>query len=160
MTTGRLIHFGIDDCGRIPVLTKAGFAVETCDSLPALASSLRDCGDPDAVVVTEGPYLRRIAETVRARSGAALILFLSSLDACDDSAFDLVVAPLTMPAIWLERVACVIRRSRDVSSPATAERQRGHLGNWHSVAQSIAPKQPPAPNISLSPEAQNKLGEA
>jgi hypothetical protein len=71
----QVIHFGWDDCCRVPVLREAGFEVIEAKSLDELSADLQRNQKVDAVIVSEDvePTAERVADMVR-RSTLAPVL--------------------------------------------------------------------------------------
>ena len=114
-----LIHIGVDECYRVPVLKEAGFLVAECPSVRRLKCALVQLPEPDAVALAEsGEIDEKAVSLVQSSCTAPLILF-QGRDRCVETAgFDLVVQPLTDPRVWLKDLACVIERSRVLRSQA------------------------------------------
>lgn len=110
----KVIHFGPDECHRLLVLRSAGYAVEDCETLLQLGSSLSAGASADAVLMSDGVGVspREAAAVARTHSRLPLILFRSTNLAYEDAAFDLVVQSLTPPEVWLNDVDALIERAR------------------------------------------------
>jgi hypothetical protein len=124
-----LIHFGVDDCYRVPVLKKAGFLVEECTSLRRLQSALVQLPEPDAVAVAENDEIEAKDAMLLARSNckAPLVLFQGRSPGSDTSGFNLVVPPLTDPRVWLNDLASLIGHSRILRGQSQAIRAQSAL---------------------------------
>jgi hypothetical protein len=109
----RVIHFGPDDCHRVMVLRSAGYAVDNCNSLIQLRSSLLTGCAPNAVLVSDGEGVapEMAIAVAKSHSAAPVVLFRSTSLSYQDSGFDLVVHSLTPPEVWLNQVDAVIARS-------------------------------------------------
>lgn len=110
----RVLHFGWDDCYRVLVLRRAGYAVTEAQTLAELDCGLQRDGPVDAVVLSEDgwPVIEQAVEIVRRQSVAPLILFRRSHDDIDEGRFDQVYPWFVSPAEWLKRTADLIARSR------------------------------------------------
>jgi len=99
----QVIHFGGDDCYRVPVLRAAGFEVRAVRSLNKLRVGLQSDGQVDAVIVSEAEpqCAEKAAVIMRQHSGAPLILFRRPGVALDESRFDRVYDSLVPGAYWL-----------------------------------------------------------
>jgi hypothetical protein len=109
----RVIHFGWDDCCRIPVLRAAGFEVREVKSLDELSAALQNDEPVNALLLSEDTEQSAVqaAEMWRRSSSAPLILFRRALRAIDERTFDKVYSCLTPPDVWLrETVAFITRR--------------------------------------------------
>ena len=113
-----LIHVGVDDCYRVPVLKGAGFFVEECRSVRGLGSTLIDFPEPDAIAIAESDEIEagRAMALVRSSSTAPLILFQGRNRCLDASGFNLVIPPLTEPHAWLSDLVSLIEDSRQIRS--------------------------------------------
>ena len=109
----RVIHFGPDDCHRMMVLRSAGYAVDHCNSLIQLRSSLVSGGAAEAVMVSDGEGIapETAIAIAKSHSSAPLVLFRSTNLSYQDSGFDLVVNSLTPPEVWLNDVHSLITRT-------------------------------------------------
>ena len=106
----RVIHFGWDDCYRVPVFRTIGLEVWEAESLDELSFDLQRGEKVDAVVLSEDDRetTERAAAVVRQHSTAPLILFRRFHDGLDESRFDCVFAPLVPPEQWLLQAAEMI----------------------------------------------------
>jgi hypothetical protein len=146
----RILHFGTDDCSRIVVLRRAGYAIDPCPSLVTLDTALQDRPEPDAVVipgVVPTPARHHAITLVHSRSSAPLVLFESGNYSPDESEFDLVIPTFTPPEEWLETISQIIEASRalhaqsisirgrsaELSRETKAFRQRSALERWRSA---------------------------
>jgi hypothetical protein len=118
MMAATVIHFGIDDLHRIPVLRQAGYVVEDCLSVRSLHSALIQYPDPDAVAMAESDAMNgnEAISLVRSHSTAPLVLFQGWQMFFEASEFNLVVPRLTHPRVWLVDLADLIERSRAIRS--------------------------------------------
>jgi len=118
----RVIHFGPDDCHRLMVLRSAGYAVDNCNSLVQLRSSLVAGGGADAVLVSDGDGIapETAIAVARSHSSAPVVLFRSTSLSYRDSGFDLVVHSLTPPEVWLNQVDALIARSVELRAESDA----------------------------------------
>jgi hypothetical protein len=109
-----LVHFGTDQCHRLPVLRRAGYSTHECSSLIYLHSALIRFPQVAAVAVPEeaANEPEDLISLVRTYSSAALILFQRLSPLIDPSDFNLVIAPLTDASVWLDSIAEEIERSR------------------------------------------------
>jgi hypothetical protein len=130
-----LIHFGPDNCFRIPVLEDAGFSVVECLGINDLHAHLTGFQPLDAVAMgnTQDVRLGSVISLVRATSTAPLILFESfdeERPADEDDEFDLVIPVCAMPYQWLKDIDNLIHLSRKIRERsqalrATSEALRG-----------------------------------
>ena len=110
----RLLHFGWDDCYRVLVLRRAGYAVTEAETLGELDLDLRQ-GEPlHAVVLSEDapPITEQAVGIVRRHSTAPVILFRRSHGDLDERQFDQVFSWFVPPEEWLERTAALIAQSQ------------------------------------------------
>ena len=109
----RAIHFGWDDCYRVPVLRAAGFEVREANSLDELCFDLQTDDHVDVVIVSEDiePTAERAAEIVRRSALAPVILFRRSDREIDEKKFDKVYNCTTPPDIWLREAVALIAKS-------------------------------------------------
>jgi len=122
----KVLHFGTNDCRRVLVLRSAGYVVDDCPSLSEFELTLKQDIDPQAFFFSERyPVKRREAMTLaRCHSHAPLVLFQSIHYSDDEPNFDLVIPPLTAPAVWLHEVAATIERTRTLRSSSAAILER------------------------------------
>jgi hypothetical protein len=109
----RIVHYGVDDCHRVPVLTFAGYSIADCRSIVQLRAALQSTEEAGAVVMTEIEDLapHRAVWIARWASAAPLVLFPSRTSRIFEPEFDLVVPALTPPEQWLSEMAELIDRS-------------------------------------------------
>lgn len=105
MATTTILHIGEDVCQRIPVIESAGFVVLKCEiALPAIRTAF-DHGDNFSAILfhsdISAPPVPTVRET-RSLSQAPLILFQNPAIICNETDFNLVIPPLTPPALWLK----------------------------------------------------------
>ena len=107
-----MIHFGSDDCYRVPVLLSAGFEVKKTASLDELSVDLQRPELVDVVVVSEDPdnLAEQAAELVRRAAPAPVILFRRSQRGIDERKFDKVYTCTTPPEVWLSETAALIAK--------------------------------------------------
>ncbi len=132
-----IIHVGVDDCQRIPVLKSAGFQVNPCDSFDQLHSALAGIPPADAVAIAEcrSALIEKAVALTRATSSIPLILFQgTSPHTLNDSDFDLVVPVLTSPQIWIARMQAMIEESRTLRARSEAIREASSLLTQASAA--------------------------
>ena len=112
----RALHFGWDDCYRVRVLERAGYAVTVAENLVALELNLQRGEPVDLVVVSEDTprTTEHAADIVRQRTKVPVILFRRSALDLDESKFDQVFAGFLSPEIWLARTAELIEQSRQL----------------------------------------------
>lgn len=110
MMTARVIHFGWDDCYRVPVLRAAGFEVKETGSLNELRASLQSDEPVDAVIVSEEtePTAERAAELVHHEGPAPVILFRRSQHSIDEKMFDKIYTCTTPPEVWVSETVALI----------------------------------------------------
>jgi hypothetical protein len=127
----RVIHFGPDDCFRIPILKGSGYSVDLCNSASQLHAALQDVDQKaDAVAIVENKGIDPSAAIflTRMTSEAALILFQSKDHSYDESGFDHVVRVPSSPSEWLGELTKIIERRRSVRPPSRP------LSAWRSNA--------------------------
>ena len=123
--SGTIVHFGSDTRSRIPILKTAGYDVPSCDSLQQFESIVKTAR-PDAVLLTamDGDA-RLVVFTIHECSAAPVIVFDTDISEQPDGlGFDLVIEPLTNPAIWLESVRQLIEDTRRSCADAAATRRQ------------------------------------
>lgn len=110
MDSATILYFGMDECLRVPVLQAAGFHVARCASLLELERALEEEPEIAAVLFEEGRDrpADAVAEQVRQRSKAALVLFRYPAGESSEANFDLVIDPAKFPARWLQQLAEII----------------------------------------------------
>lgn len=114
MGSASVVHYGIDQSCRIPLLRYTGFEVAECESLLRLRQLLR-AGDFDGILVAESPSTALI-RTSRQLSAAPLIYFASDATAIHDRDFDLIIEPFTPPDEWIRSVQNLLERSGRIRS--------------------------------------------
>lgn len=120
MTSTTLVHFGLDQCFRIPVLEKAGFRIADCDSLDALSLQLMQ--QPKALLLEDEPLAEIDCAISLSRSYAdvPVVYFRCSPDIPAIRSKDLVIPSFTAPDDWLREIRELVARSQAVM----AESQR------------------------------------
>ena len=108
----QIVHYGVDDCHRVPVLKFAGYSISDCRSIAQLNAALQSTQEPGAVVMTEIEALapKRAVWIARSTSAAPLVLFPGRSSSILEPEFDLVIPALTPPEQWLSEVAELIDR--------------------------------------------------
>jgi hypothetical protein len=137
-----LIHFGVDDCYRVPVLKEAGFFVEECRSVRRLHSALLGSPEPDAVAIAESDEIE-VTEAVflvRSNCAAPLILFQGRNRCFETSGFNLVIPPLTEPHAWLNDLVSLIEHSQMIRSRSQSIHAQSTLLR-RQVAEAVAKSQ-------------------
>ena len=106
----RILHFGVDECLRLPVLVQAGYQVDACAlSIPKLTLALEHGAAIAAIVFSEDRGGRDEAIALaRGYSSVPLVLFENWDAAYDPVQFDLVIPVATPPVEWLDRIAAAI----------------------------------------------------
>ncbi len=114
----RIIHFGFDDCHRVPVLRCAGYSIADCQSIAQLHAALQSTEEARAVVMARVQDLapQRAVSITRAISTAPMVLFPCGAADLDESEFDLVIPALTPPEQWLSDIADLIQRCHSLRS--------------------------------------------
>ena len=111
----RIVHYGLDECSRIPTLVSAGYLVEDCGSvLPRFSESILN-PDLGAIAVSESAIVAfdYVVELARTSSKAPLVLFQDSrARQLDPANFDLLVRAESHPEQWLANIGALIERSR------------------------------------------------
>lgn len=125
-----VVHFGTNDCNRVLVLRSAGYLVDDCPSINEFRSVLERDTRPDALLFSEKRPAERVDAVVLARSRFSqtpLILFEDLNGSEDEQNFDLVIHPLTAPAVWLQEVAATIERTRALQADSIVIREQSAL---------------------------------
>jgi hypothetical protein len=132
----RIVHIGSDSCHRLPVLKSAGYSIDNCSSVAQLHAALQARDEADAVVLTEsdGAVPEDAVSLARSSSTAPLILFPSRNVHYDESDFDLVVPVLTPPEQWLDDIATLIERCRDIRMRSQCLREQSTQLRHESAA--------------------------
>jgi hypothetical protein len=130
----RVIHFGIDECYRIPVLRDAGYDVSEVKTLPELKTRLTSREQVDAVIVSEvgTRTVEEAASLAREHGVAPLILFQRPNDDLNESQYDAIYWSIVTPGEWLSETAqliAVCRKTREKSKALreTSEQLRAEL---------------------------------
>jgi hypothetical protein len=112
----RVVHFGIDKCHRLNLLKRAGYAVDTCNSLVQLRHALQSEIDADVVMMSDddGCVPSDAIALTHAESLIPVIFFPSSDRSEETAWFDLVVPTFTPPEDWLLDLAIMVVRSRAI----------------------------------------------
>ena len=113
----RIIHFGIDTFKRIRSLSKAGYRVDSFDSLAELRRTLSNGHPLVAVTIAESdqPPPEAILNLIHSVSTVPVILFRKNARKRKQSGFDLVIPISETPKSWLKGLAALIdtrRRNR------------------------------------------------
>ena len=87
------IHFGVDDCYRLRVLRRAGYATRSAAVSSSFENVLDSEGDADAVMVNDskGFVPLQVISVVRSRTSAPIILFPETGRTYETDEIDLVV---------------------------------------------------------------------
>ncbi|HKR30597.1 MAG TPA: hypothetical protein VJT08_08970 [Terriglobales bacterium] len=126
--SGTIIHFGADTHNRIPILKTAGYDVPSCDSLQQFESILKTA-HPDAVLLTAmDGNARSLVSAIHECSAAPVIAFDTDItEQPVGLGFDLVIEPVTNPAIWLESLRHLIQDTRQSCADSAATRRPEQL---------------------------------
>jgi hypothetical protein len=129
MTNGTIIHFGLDDCHRILVLTNAGYAVESCTSLSQLRAALLKHPHIDAIVLAESDEFTfdEAASLIRWNCGAPVVLFEAQPAHRGRTDVALSVSGLTGPDVWLEQIRELIEFSHALPSKSRTVRSETEI---------------------------------
>jgi len=121
----RVIHFGHDDCYRVPVLKNAGYEVHEVESLDELRIGLLKNEQVDAVIISEEERMITEHALVVAReySPAPLILFRRSRVDLNENLCDRVYSSCVWPEEWLSDTADLIARCRKSLEQLAATRE-------------------------------------
>jgi hypothetical protein len=115
MATTIILHVGEDLCQRIPVLETAGLVVQQTETdIPAIRAAFSH-GDTFSAVLFHSDISapsQSAARETRTLSQAPLVLFQNPAAACDENEFNLVIPPLTPPAVWLQQLCELIEQCR------------------------------------------------
>jgi hypothetical protein len=124
MAAATVIHFGSDDCFRVPLLRGAGYEVHEPSSLENLKIHLLRKGEVDAVILSgvEPAFAEKAASLVRQRSAAPLILFRHPDVAVEESRFDRVFSWSMPEAQWLFETAVLVMQARVLRAQSEALR--------------------------------------
>jgi hypothetical protein len=122
----RVIHFGCDECYRIPVLKSAGYVVYEPQTLDELSIDLLQNGPVDAVIISEDD--RKITEramvVAREHSTAPLVLFRRSSADLNEILCDRVFSPGVRPEEWLPVTAELIAQCRQAREHSAGLREQ------------------------------------
>ena len=120
----RVIHFGIDECHRVPLLRRAGYSVKECSSLRLLHTALLHPPFPDVVAFAEREgkeaEIHTAAWVVRSHTDSPIVLFQSEGRPFDASVFSLAIPPFTYPRVWLDNLSGLLERSRALKAESRA----------------------------------------
>lgn len=124
MATGTVIHFGKDDCSRIPALKNAGYEVLESDTLDRLKLHLERGEGVDAVIICgmEPSCTIKAASLARQRSSAPLILFRRPDVKHSLSRFDRVFPAHSPNAHWLFETAVLVMQCKELRAQAESLR--------------------------------------
>ena len=115
MATTTILHIGEDLCQRSPVMETVGLVVvQTEIDIPAIRRAFDDGHTFSSVVFQSdisSPPQPTVRET-RRLTEAPFVLFQNPAVICDEDEFNLVVPPLTPPAVWLQKLVQLIEDSR------------------------------------------------
>ena len=117
MATATILHVGEDLCQRIPVMETAGLTVLQSETAISAIHSAFDQVDTFSAVIFHSDIAAPPEPTVqetRTLCEAPLVLFQNPAVSCDETDFNLVIPPLTPPAIWLQKLLEVIQSSREL----------------------------------------------
>jgi hypothetical protein len=108
----RVIHFGWDDCCRVPLLRAAGFDVREAKSLEEMSVALQKNEHLDVVVISETTQqsAEQVSEMAWRWSLVPVILFRRSQRPIDEKKFDKIYSCLTPPEIWLHETVALIAK--------------------------------------------------
>lgn len=125
----RIIHFGIDTFNRIRALSKAGYRVDSYDSLAELRRTLSNGPPLAAITIAESdqPAPEAILDLVHSVSTVPVILFRKNARKRKQSGFDLVIPISETPKSWLKGLAALIdsqRRNRPGADTRLAEESK------------------------------------
>ena len=120
MATATVIHFGTDDCLRVPALRSAGYEVLVSDTLEELKLSLDHGEGVDAVIVSGSQpcCIEKAAALVRQHSSAPLILFRQPDAKHNESRFDRVYSGQVAEAQWLFETAVLVMQCKELRAQA------------------------------------------
>ena len=131
----RVIHFGTDDCYRLSVLRRAGYAIDSCSNLVQFQAALDVEADAIMVDDSDGSLPENVISLARTRSAAPIVLFPHATPAdTTPHQVDLVVPALTPPHEWLLDLANLIIRSRALRASSRLLRQQSGQLRQQSAA--------------------------
>jgi hypothetical protein len=124
MGSATVIHYGEDDCSRVPALKNAGYEVLVSDSLDRLKLDL-ERGEVDAVIVSglQPRCTKKAAVLVRRRCSAPLILFRGTDVKHDVNRFDRVFSSQVPEAHWLFDTAVLVMQCKELRGQAETLRE-------------------------------------
>lgn len=116
----KIVHFGIDCRYRLRDLRDAGYAVESCYTVPELRLVLYVNRHIDAIIIdgSERQAPKTAVDLARSHCPGSLVLFQGWTAQEGESEFDLVIPPLTPVPKWLDDIENLIRRSRAAQANA------------------------------------------
>lgn len=161
MASASILHVGNDVCQRIPVLTRAGFAVRRSeDSIQAIRAALTG-EDPFSAILFHcdmAPPAETTVHEARSLSDAPLVLFQNPTVLCNDRDFDLVVPVLIPPGIWLKKLKELIEESHRLCEQA--HRLHKDCDSVRSQSRSLRASAARNRKVSIDPNApwQGKSG--
>lgn len=106
MATATVLYVGDDLKLHVPVMQEAGLAVLRADcSIASISDTLERAESIDAIVFQSNPRVLTytVITAVRALSESPIVLFQNSGSDHEEEPFDLIVPPLTHPAVWRRR---------------------------------------------------------
>ena len=110
----RIIHFGVDELGYVPLLVEQEYEVLDCGtSVPTLMRALSQ-SDFAALAVSEsqGSIDEELLKRARSARSVPFILFQNASATYETHHFDFVIPPGTPHLEWLKKTAELIERSR------------------------------------------------
>ncbi len=118
-----VLYVGEDLCRRIPFMEQEGFTVVRSErSAIEVEAAVRRNPRFDAIALEHdtSPIPASIIPAVRQRTDSPLVLFHNpnlakfyGIDH-DDDAFDLIIPPLTAPAVWLKTLQALIAEGQEL----------------------------------------------
>ncbi len=111
VSMGRVVYLGRDDCYRVMILTKAGYAVQQCSSLAELVRSFESGVLADLICIAEGhePYSAEALSLARTKYITPMILFRNTGWIYNGFKFDLEIESLAPPGEWLGEIERILR---------------------------------------------------
>lgn len=126
MAKTTILHIGEDICQRIPVMETAGLTVLQSEmAIPEIRRVFDDRDTFSAVIFHSdicAPPQPTVCET-RNLCDAPFVLFQNPAVQCDEAEFNLVIPPLTPPAIWLQKLVEIIDASHELREQSMQLRQ-------------------------------------
>jgi hypothetical protein len=110
----KIVHFGIDCRYRLCDLRGAGYAVESCFTVPEFRLVLYVNPRLDAIIIdaSERDPPRTAVELASSHCPGAVVLFQGWTAREEVSQFDLIIPPLTPVPKWLDDIANLITLNR------------------------------------------------